>query len=226
MSWRWEIVDAPSGGIGTPDQWSPNPPETSRVEFLGFILGTYRLRATVTDVEGHAGACEIDVQVRGNGFQVTLTWDGLGDVDLHVHNGSNTAWFTTDDCYYANRRPIWDRTSEAAEGGNPELDFDNTRQEGPENTRVQAVEIGKSYFVGIHNFNRAQGRRATVQIFCGQDVEPDLEMTSRVFQGVSSGDNSDNEFWKVAEVVFTSASTCDVNVLDQYVTAADANRAR
>ena len=83
--------------------------------------------------------------------------NGAGDVDLHVHNANNTAWFNGDDCYYGNLRPAWGAV----------LDFDNTSTVGPENTRLDAPAVGSSYVVGVHNYARAQGRVATVQIFCG-----------------------------------------------------------
>ena len=83
-------------------------------------------------------------------FTVTLTWDGLGDVDLHTFepNGSHS--------YYGNR---------AGQVGY--LDVDNTFANGPEHYYAscdpQILQTG-TYRLGINNYSGADGRTATVQI--------------------------------------------------------------
>lgn len=62
----------------------------------------------MTDVAGNAASCNLDVTAEGRGLRVTLTWDGSGDIDLHVHRGTTSPWFSNDDCCCANPRPIWD----------------------------------------------------------------------------------------------------------------------
>lgn len=217
VSYAWDIVAAPTGGIGTPDQWQPAPPTSRTERFLPFLVGVYTLQVTVTDTEGRQASCTTDVTAEGRGLRVTLTWDGTGDVDLHVHRGITLPWFSSDDCYYANRRPIWDAAWPASDGPNPELDFDNTSARGPENTRVNVVEIGETYTIAAHNYARAQGRRATIQIFCGGGTVADATFTSRPLVGNESSNCSANDFWKVATVVFDSASTCRITPLDDYV---------
>lgn len=222
VSYNWAIVNAPTGGIGTPNQWSPAPPTSATESFLAFIVGLYELQATVTDDLGNQASCTTLVTAEGRGLRVTLTWNGPGDIDLHVHRGTSTAWFVDDDCYYANRSPIWNSTFPPSEGPNPELDFDNTTANGPENTRINGVQIGETYTIGAHNFARAQGRRATIQIFCGLGTVPDATLTSRALVGNESSNCSANDFWKVATVVFDSPSTCRVTPLDAYVPSRDA----
>jgi len=219
VAYDWSIVSAPAGGIGTPDQWSPAPPTSATEAFLPFIVGVYTLQATVTDDQGRQAACTTEVTAEGRGLRVTLTWDGPGDVDLHVRRRMTMPWFTDDDCYYANRTPEWDPSWPRSEGPNPELDFDNTTANGPENTRINVVVVGEEYTIGAHNFGRAQGRRATIQIFCGGGTVADATFTSRPLQGNDGGTCTANDFWKVATVVFENQSVCRITHLDEYPTS-------
>lgn len=81
-------------------------------------------------------------------FTVTLTWDGPGDVDLHVTepDGSHV--------YYGN-----------GVGSVGYLDVDNTAANGPEHyyaTCDTAKLQPGIYAVGLNNYARASGRTATV----------------------------------------------------------------
>jgi hypothetical protein len=222
VAYDWAIVSAPPGGIGTPDQWNPAPPDRATEVFLPFIVGVYTLQATVLDEQGRQASCTTRVTAEGRGLRVTLTWDGAGDVDLHVRRGTVTPWFFEDDCFYSNRTPLWDAAWPLSDGPNPELDFDNTSANGPENTRINVVTVGEVYTVAAHNFSRAQGRRATVQIFCGGGTVPDATLTSRPLTGGEGGNCSVNDFWKAATVIFDSASVCRIMPLDAYVPSQDA----
>lgn len=83
-------------------------------------------------------------------FTVTLTWNGSGDVDLHVYEPDATK------VYYGNKR-----------GNAGYLDVDNTRANGPEHYYASCdkgkLQMGR-YHIAISNFNRADGRIATVQV--------------------------------------------------------------
>jgi hypothetical protein len=83
-------------------------------------------------------------------FTVTLTWDGAGDVDLHVYEPGGRK------VYYG-----------AREGGAGALDVDNTREIGPEHYYASCdprrLKLGR-YIVSVANYSRAQGRTATVQV--------------------------------------------------------------
>lgn len=219
ISYDWAIVSAPVGGIGTPDQWQPAPPNAVTETFLPFIVGVYEIQVTVLDDRGNSGGCTTEVTAEGRGLRVTLTWDGPGDVDLHVRRGLSGPWYSDNDCYYANRTPIWDVSAPVSQGQNPELDFDNTSARGPENTRINAVQVGETYTIGAHNFSNARGRSATMQIFCGGGTVPDAVFTSRPLAGVETSNCSGNDFWKVASVVFNSSVSCQVTALDTYVSS-------
>src|SRR5262249_45967571 len=144
------------------------------------------IRVTIDDTNGLTATCMTEVDARGRGLRVELTWDGLGDVDLHLHNATISPWFgrqngmaaaNTDDCFYANcsqaavpAGPIWDPLSMPYFGANPALDVDNIISYGPENIRVNSVKIGDSFTVGIDYFwDHGNGTRtASVTIFCGE----------------------------------------------------------
>ena len=81
---------------------------------------------------------------------ITLTWDGPGDVDLHVvePGGSHV--------YFDNKV-----------GQSGELDEDNIVGFGPEhyNATCDASRLQTgTFYIGIENFSRADGRTATVQV--------------------------------------------------------------
>ncbi|MBK6690471.1 MAG: choice-of-anchor D domain-containing protein [Deltaproteobacteria bacterium] len=220
--YNWTILSAPTGGIGTPNQWTPNPPRAATEVFLPYIVGTYAVQVTVTDNTGATDTCAIPVIAEGHGLRATMSWDGTGDVDLHVTNSTSQPWFSSpSDCYYSNQSPIWDPVYAASTGPNPDLDFDNTSSFGPENTSIDQPTIGTTYTIGAHNFARSAGRIVTLEIFCGGTVVPTATFISRALIGADAGNCTPNDFWTVATVVFTSATTCTVTPVNTYSTSAD-----
>lgn len=88
-------------------------------------------------------------------FTATLTWDGSGDVDLHVYEPGG------DHVYYSNMT-----------GGAGYLDVDNVVANGPEHYYASCnpakLQAG-TYRVAVANYARATGRAATVQIASWED---------------------------------------------------------
>ena len=220
--YRWAIIAAPNGGIGTPGQWTPDPPTAATEIFLAYLVGTYDIQISVLDAQGGIASCITSVVVEGRGLQVTMTWDGPGDIDLHLHNGNQTPWFAQDDCYYANRQPAWDPAQPTFTGPNPELDFDNTVSLGPENTRIHDPVVGMVYTVAAHNFAAGQGRQVATEIYCGGGTIPVGAFNSRPMAGTDGGNCTPNDFWKVATVVFTAPGRCTVTPIDTYGPSSDA----
>lgn len=221
VSYEWNVTMSPAGGMGTPNQWTPDPPDQATEDFLPYLVGVYAIEVTVHDDQGDSETCTTAVTAVGHGLRVTLTWDGTGDVDLHLHNSSNTPWFQTDDCYYGERTPVWDPAFMAALGPNPQLDFDNTSQDGPENTTLEASAGVMSYTVGVHNFARAAGRTATLQIFCGGVLMPTQTFTSRPLNGNDAGNCTPNDFWTVARIDLAPNSSCTITPIDTYTASSD-----
>jgi hypothetical protein len=197
----------------TPNLWTPGTADSAMEVFQPFIVGAYTVHLVGLDAaSGTSTSCDTHVLAVGHGLRIQLTWNGIGDIDLHLHDPTVDPWFDQpsnfDDCYYADKTPQWDASSTSTAGtSNPALDFDNTAGFGP-----GAI---------IHNYSGGQGRVALVQIFCGGVVTPNQIFTSRPFTGSSStsGDCGGNGFWKVANVTFTSPTTCSIVSLNTYETA-------
>ena len=210
--YTWSVTAGPTGG-GSTAVWNPSPPTATSELFTPYIVGVYTVTATALDGSGNPVSCAFHVTAVPTGLRVQLTWDGSGDLDLHLHDSTSTPWFTRDDTYYANATSAW--------GGI--LDFDNTVGYGPENTHVNTPTVGSQYTVGVENYAHGAGRIATVQIFCNSSsVTPAAVFTSRALSGNGSGNCSGNDFWRVATVVFTSPSACTVTPINTYIDGADA----
>lgn len=129
------------------------------------LMGTYldSGRAGLTRVSDMAQSALAGLQtptaIASRGFfTVTLTWDGVGDVDLHTYEPSGTH------VYYSNRT-----------GSAGYLDVDNVVADGPEHyyASCDATQLQPGdYSIGINNYARAAGRTATVQISMAQGGQP------------------------------------------------------
>jgi hypothetical protein len=213
-SYTWTVEDGPVGGPATV-VWTPSPPTSSSESFVAYIVGVYTIRVSGRDAQGTTHSCTFRVTAQSHGLRLELSWDGTGDVDLHLHNGSNTPWFGTgDDCYYAHMATTWGAG----------LDVDNVTANGPENIRIDNPVNGQDYTIGVHNYARAAGRVATVKVFCGTTagVTPTHVFTSRALTGTASGNCTANDFWRVARIRFTSASSCTVTNINTYTTSNNA----
>lgn len=109
--------------------------------------------AVVSDIEAGIASLrppQILPQAETGFFTATMTWNGAGDVDLHMFEPSGTH------VYYPSKR-----------GQSGYLDVDNTRANGPEHyfatCDAQTLQTGV-YQVRLANYSRADGRIATVQI--------------------------------------------------------------
>ncbi len=204
-TYLWELV-SPAGALHT-----LTPAAALSTTFSSVIVGSYTLRFTATDAMGRAASCMTAVNMVGHGLRVEMTWDTDGnDVDLHVHDGAATAWFdATRDCYFRNRAPAWDGAGTADD---PRLDTDDTDGRGPENIRVDAPPTSQSYSVGAHYWAGSVASNVTVRIYCGERLAAPAFVRS-----LRGGDGSTNDFWRVARVRFTSASTCTVTPVDDVI---------
>lgn len=109
-------------------------------------------------------------------FNVMLTWDGLGDVDLHVVEPSgNKVMFSN---------PI---------GGSGYLDIDNTYANGPEHyfASCDATKLQTgAYRVGLANYSRADGRVATLQVKSQTGVSHNKSFVMGQSTGSATGINA------------------------------------
>ena len=98
---------------------------------------------------------ETEIDAETGFFTATLTWNGEGDVDLHVYEPSGSHVFY-----------------QSMTGSSGYLDVDNTVANGPEHffaaCEAEKLQAG-TYQVGIANYDRADGRTASLQIASSRD---------------------------------------------------------
>ena len=222
---QWTVVSAPAGSKA-----APMPDGNSATMFTPLLPGEYVLSYTVEDDAGQTDSCEVTVTATVMaGFRVEVLWDvdadppPPADMDLHVIHPSATVWFDPVlDCNFANVAPSW------GPGGiedDPLLFADDQDGRGPEGIEVDVPEDGAgAYGVGVHFFGTMVGgpSEATVNIYCGGSL-----MQTFGPQSLTAGEATppDNQFWKVADVSFSSGA-CTVTALNDIVTGVDAALAR
>jgi hypothetical protein len=209
-SYSWTIVSAPAGGA-TSAVWAPAARNALTETFTPIIVGVYRIRISAIDGLGVLRFCEFNVTANTRGLRVELTWNGTGDLDLHLHNNIAGNWFTSpNDCFYSNKTPAWGAT----------LDVDNVTANGPENIRIN-VPTPATYTIGVHNYASGAGRIATVRVFCGTTVGtiPTQTFTSTAMTGTAAGNCTANTFWKVANITINTDGTCTIAALANYASS-------
>jgi len=209
----WTVVSGPVGGASSAT-WSPSPATSIIESFRPIIVGNYRLRINARDGLNTPLSCEFNVTAQGHGIRVELTWDGAGDLDLHLHNGNMTRWFnaTPDDCHYARMSTAWGAV----------LDVDNVTRNGPENIRIDTPTIGANYTIGVHHYANGAGRIASIKVYCGPGTVPVSTFTSVPMAGTSTGNCTNNSFWRVAQITADSGGGCTVAPINSITTSTNA----
>lgn len=217
-SYRWRVTSAPSA-----QSWrlSPSRPTGPSADLTPLALGFYEVEVQAETDDGVDPSCIMRVAVGTTGLKATLTWDGDGDLDLHLRRGNQRPWYTEDDCHFDNQTPLWVNGQGVGSGANPRLDRDDTSGEGPENIRIAVPELGIPYNLAVSHFERAAGRTARVEVSCGR-ASTVLDMSSVPFRGTGTGKCSQNDFWHVATLTFFALDQCTVDVVDAYKTSRQA----
>jgi hypothetical protein len=147
-SWSLDCPDSVPAAL-CPTLATPNAP-TTNVYFTA--SGAYRVSLTIRLSDGSTANCAWSVYVRGGegSLRVELNWDTMTaspgtDVDLHLHrwtrNGTDTNWFTDDDCYYANCQPDSSSSGPTIDWGLANSDLDNC-DDAPHGGGAQWRRIG------------------------------------------------------------------------------------
>src|SRR5262249_52745549 len=143
------------------------------------------------------------------GLRVAMSWPGSGDLDLHLHDADTAhAWYSADDCYYANPTPQWNVAEPVATGENPEMLDSVSGAVAPELAWIDTPVIGQNYTVAVHHYSDCAGCVATVAITCSTSTAATATFVSRPLNGTLTGNCSPNDFWKVATVSFSSPTLC------------------
>jgi hypothetical protein len=125
-NWSWS-VDCPAS-VGTCP--APENPNSKDTQIYFAQSGAYRVRVELTpEGESQPVSCVWTVYVAGDGLRVEMDWETMRtagvDIDLHLHrwtqNGTDTDYFTGDDCYFGNCTP----GDEISWSGHPDTDLSN-----------------------------------------------------------------------------------------------------
>ena len=212
QSYSWQLLSGPMQGGAIAATLRP---DGATAEFVPQLLGTYVIALEVETTEGVRLSCQMEIVSQSTDFKATLTWDGAGDLDLHLHRGANAPWFGPADCHFDNLEPTWVAGQRPGTGPNPLHNGDDTSGDGPEDIRIESPEIGVPYTVAVSHFERANGRTAHVQVFCGR-ATAQIDLMSRPFTGAETGACTNNDFWTIATVTFSNPAECTVQLIDSY----------
>ncbi len=230
VSRRWEVLSGPVGML-----YTFGCATCASTTFRADIAGIYQLRYTVTDATGRTASCTIEVRVTGLGLRVEVVWTSTtADLDTHVLNGSATVWSTstsdTNDCHWRNCTGGALTWPPAGTINDPRLDLDDVNGLGPENVNVDVINVGETYRVGVHwwSGHGDTSSGVTVRIYCGDISAVPVRTVTRTISGGAStyGADAANQFWKVADVVFSGPDTCSVTELGVVVPSGPGNIAR
>jgi len=173
----------------------PDDPSTPEAVFVPDFSSRFVLELRVTDAAGCQDTAQLVINsVMRTDIEVQLTWEGAGDLDLHLRHPSGEAWSQAPfDCYYGNANPDWGQLENPAD--NPIL-AEDLAAEGPEIIRLAGAEntevLGAPYRVGV-SLGRGEGVvRATVRVFLGGELA--AEVVSELSQA--------NPFWDAAEIAW------------------------
>ncbi len=86
-------------------------------------------------------------------LRFVLSWDGAGDVDLHLDDGAG------------GRHVYWTDKTHDATGFNVQLDVDNVVSYGPENIRVFTAPSGSNFRCWINYYSGSITLNATVRVY-------------------------------------------------------------
>ena len=194
----WVVTNSPGGEV-----WDPQGQNAITENFTPYIIGTYNMQVSY-DLSGNICICDFDTKVtlKPDEFRIELTWDGAGDVDLHLNSPAMTDpmtedWETLQDCFFYNENTSWGAS----------LDVDNQDGFGPENIVLDndlAGGGGGGYHIGVANFDDADDRIATVKIYCGVG-NPPIVYNSEPFE--------EDTFWVVGTI---NSNDCNFIFIDSY----------
>ena len=207
LTYHWEVTSRPLGSMENP---SPNNQANASL-FLD-MAGEYILTVTVTDPHGLSERCTVTIiAIPTEALRVELAWnigipDEVSDVDLHLSSTGND-WFNSLDCYYGNCRGNGLAWGNPGSGDDPRLDIDDVTGHGPENINMDTPN-NQTYTVGVHYYSDHSFGPSSVliKIYCNMQMVREFELVTLQ----ASGSSGNNDFWKVAEVVW-NGSTCTIH---------------
>lgn len=216
----WAVTQRPVGSTTV-----PNPSNQFSSSMFLDVAGDFVVSFTATDTFGASATCSVTIHANPTeNLRIELSWNtDDSDVDSHLLHPTAPTWYhSTLDCDYLNcnssfgESPAW---GSAGTGDDPRLDLDDVNGFGPENINIDNPEINTAlgYRFGAYMFSDhgAGPTDTTVRIFCGGVVK--AQFTHLDLTG-SSSNSPPNQLWKVADIIFTSGTTCNVIPIDVITT--------
>lgn len=209
LAYAWTLLSVPLNSTATLDD-----PTAAQPTFRAELAGEYVAELSVTNTLGLVDPTPDIVVITTTppeGFYVELSWQGQGDLDLHLLNSAASAIFDCpDDCNYDRPNPNW---------GGPGPDDDPSLDEdtipgvsglGPEIITIEAP-ADDVYTVLAHYY----GRNGTAS--CANC--PDADATVNVYLGgvlAATYDTTlfeDDDVWEVATIEIPSGLVTEIGVM-------------
>jgi hypothetical protein len=214
----WQLTQRPIGSAA-----NPTTPNNLVSNLFMDLAGDYTMTFTAEDSAGASGSCSTILHaIPTENLRIELSWNTpTTDIDSHLLHPTAPSWYhSTLDCMFINcdggGGPAWGAAGTADDA---RLDIDDVEGFGPENINIDFPEVNTAngYRFGAYNFTDDSDNtpsNITVRIFCGGIVKAQLTHNGLVG---SSTNAAPNELWKVADIFFTSATSCNVVPLNQIV---------
>lgn len=213
-SQSWTVAVRPTGSTTNPVIVGGNP---ANVNLFLDVAGQFVMTFTATDTGGNVGTCNTVIEaIPTENLRIEVSWDKNDtDVDSHLLHPTATNWDNNPlVCHWRN-----------CDGGavlpwgapgpqdDPRLDLDDIDGFGPENINIDVPELNAPYRFGVFYFSdHGNGpTNVTVKIFCGGVLAQ--QFGPQQLTGPTFG-SSPNQLWKVADIVFTSGSSCQITPLN------------
>jgi hypothetical protein len=224
----WSLTIRPPGSTATMgpttntlDQ-DGTPSFDSVATFTPDVQGDYIATYIATTNTGEADTCTAVVHAITPNLILEITWNTTADLDIHLLHPTATTWYNqTLDCNFLNCNANFIGSlpwPAAGTADNPKLTIDDINGFGPEQIVIDDPESNTTngYRFGAYVFtdHGAGPSDVTAKIFCRGALAQTL--TRNNLSGPST-DAPPNQLWKIADITFDAAASCNVVPIDQVV---------
>jgi len=128
----------------------------------------------------------IDSSVQSSAIRTELTWNGSGDLDLHIDDGSG------------GKHVFFGSKTYLATGYNIALDVDNTVAYGPENIRIFTSPVNSTYRFYVNYYSGYNALTATAKIYNGTTL-----LDTKTLSFTTSDVSTNTSFHSLSKLVGT-----------------------
>ena len=138
-------------------------------------------------------------------LRIELTWDKVGDLDLHLRKPGEdaSAWGTDRDCFYSGCSSWYDESDY-----NPVFVMGDSVGTGPEIINIDKITPNSEPFtIAVHNKSNTNRPTATVKIYCND------MLNSQFTTVIPNYGTQSKSFWQVSNLVLTPENFCETSPL-------------